>query len=69
MDAPPFSIEVDAYPIDWPVTLDSAALPPINLLVNAADRIRMKLIPFGAATLHSSVHGCKLEYWCICLGL
>ncbi|RAH82390.1 hypothetical protein BO86DRAFT_429272 [Aspergillus japonicus CBS 114.51] len=51
-DAPPVSISVDAYRVNWPTTLDAAALPPIHPPVNAADRTTIKLIPFGAAKLH-----------------
>ncbi|PYI32525.1 hypothetical protein BP00DRAFT_445559 [Aspergillus indologenus CBS 114.80] len=50
-DAPPVSISVDAYRVNWPTTLDAAALPPIHPPVNAADRTTIKLIPFGAAKL------------------
>ncbi|PYH82666.1 hypothetical protein BO82DRAFT_382874 [Aspergillus uvarum CBS 121591] len=51
-DAPPVSISVDAYRVNWPTTLDAAALPPIHPSVNAADKTTIKLIPFGAAKLH-----------------
>lgn len=51
-NGPPLALYVDAYTIDWPITLDTAALPPINPLVDPATKIRLKLIPFGAAKLH-----------------
>ncbi|KAL6831900.1 hypothetical protein V8C40DRAFT_285338 [Trichoderma camerunense] len=49
---PPVSLYVDAYPIDWPVQFDTAALPPINPEVNPGTKTRIKLIPYGAAKLH-----------------
>ena len=52
--AQPNVLWVDGYPIDWPVTLDSADLPPQNPKVKGKDRTRLKLIPFGAAKLHIS---------------
>lgn len=49
---PPISLYVDAYPIDWPIELDTAALPPINPEVDPETKTRIKLIPYGAAKLH-----------------
>lgn len=51
-NGPPISLRVDAYPIDWPVEMDTASLPPLNTSVHASDKIRLKLIPYGAAKLH-----------------
>lgn len=49
---PPVLLYVDAYPIDWPIQFDTAALPPINPEVNPETKTRIKLIPYGAAKLH-----------------
>ncbi|KAL7946709.1 hypothetical protein V8C42DRAFT_343649 [Trichoderma barbatum] len=49
---PPTSPDVDAYPMDWPIQYDTAALPPINPEVDLETKTRIKLIPFGAAKLH-----------------
>lgn len=51
-DTPPVSLEVDAYPIDWPETLGTAALPPVNPVVDRSTKTTLKLIPFGAAKIH-----------------
>ncbi|KAH9211322.1 hypothetical protein DL95DRAFT_437274 [Leptodontidium sp. 2 PMI_412] len=51
-DGPPTALSVDAYPIDWPVEKDTAALPPINPVVDVLKKTKLKLIPFGAAKLH-----------------
>ncbi|KAL2206771.1 hypothetical protein CC79DRAFT_1370172 [Sarocladium strictum] len=48
----PVSLEVDAYPIDWPITLDTAALPPVNPVAQKSEKQKLKLIPFAAAKLH-----------------
>jgi hypothetical protein len=50
--APPTSLFVDAYPITWAVDHDTAALPPVNPVVNGTSKIKLKLIPYGAAKLH-----------------
>lgn len=49
---PPVSLYVDAYPIDWPIQFDTAALPPINPEVDPETKTRLNLIPYGAAKLH-----------------
>ncbi|KFZ02280.1 hypothetical protein V500_00276 [Pseudogymnoascus sp. VKM F-4518 (FW-2643)] len=51
-DGPPTALSVDAYPIEWPVDKDTAALPPINPTVDPLKKTKLKLIPFGAAKLH-----------------
>lgn len=51
-DGPPTALSVDAYPIEWPVEKDTAALPPINPVVDVLKKTKLKLIPFGAAKLH-----------------
>ncbi|KFY78878.1 hypothetical protein V499_02053 [Pseudogymnoascus sp. VKM F-103] len=51
-DGPPTALSVDAYPIEWAVEKDTAALPPINPTVDTLRKTRLKLIPFGAAKLH-----------------
>ncbi|EPE34274.1 Six-hairpin glycosidase [Glarea lozoyensis ATCC 20868] len=51
-DGPPTALSVNAYPIEWPVEKDTAALPPINPIVDASKKMKLKLIPFGAAKLH-----------------
>jgi hypothetical protein len=51
-DGPPTTLSVDAYPIEWLVEKDTAALPPINPVVDASKKTKLKLIPFGAAKLH-----------------
>ncbi|KAH8652616.1 hypothetical protein BGZ60DRAFT_419927 [Tricladium varicosporioides] len=51
-DGPPTALSVDAYPIEWPVEKDTAALPPINLTADISKKMKLKLIPFGAAKLH-----------------
>lgn len=51
-DSVPVSLQVDAYPIDWPVELDTAALPPVDPVVDKSQKVKLKLIPFGAAKLH-----------------
>lgn len=48
----PVSLQVDAYPIDWPIELDTAALPPIAPLVDRSEKVNLRLIPFAAAKLH-----------------
>lgn len=48
----PVSLEVDAYPIDWPEVRGTAGLPPVNPKVDRSTRVTLKLIPFGAAKLH-----------------
>ncbi|KAH8586555.1 hypothetical protein B0O99DRAFT_701834 [Bisporella sp. PMI_857] len=48
----PIRLEVDAYPIDWPETLGTAALPPVDPIVDRSTKATLKLIPFGAAKLH-----------------
>ncbi|KIW04993.1 hypothetical protein, variant [Verruconis gallopava] len=50
--AQPGALWVDGYAIDWPVTMDSADLPPLNPKVKRADKTSLKLIPFGAAKVH-----------------
>lgn len=51
-DGPPTSLEVDAYPIDWPVKNGTAASPPTNPTVDPSRKTAIKLIPYGAAKLH-----------------
>jgi hypothetical protein len=48
----PTSLTVDGYPIPWSTAIDSADIPPENPVVKRADRVPLKLIPFGAAKLH-----------------
>lgn len=48
----PVSLQVDAYPIDWPIEFDTAGLPPIDPLVDKSEKVNVKLIPYGAAKLH-----------------
>ncbi|CAL5874729.1 uncharacterized protein PFLUO_LOCUS9030 [Penicillium psychrofluorescens] len=49
---PPTALSVDAYPIDWPLDLGTAAPPPINPVVDARTKTSLRLVPFGAAKLH-----------------
>jgi hypothetical protein len=51
-DGPPTSLEVDAYPIEWPLSHDSADSPPVNPTVDATKKTTIRLIPYGAAKLH-----------------
>lgn len=51
-DGPPTSLEVDAYPIDWPVQNGTAATPPVNPEVDQNQKTTIKLIAYGAAKLH-----------------
>jgi hypothetical protein len=51
-DGPPTSLEVEAYPIDWPVTNGTAASPPSKPVVDAAQKTTIRLIPYGAAKVH-----------------
>lgn len=52
-DGPPTAVWVDGYPIDWPEDKGTAAVPPdIPVVVNATNKTRLKLIPYGAAKLH-----------------
>ncbi|KAM0331393.1 hypothetical protein ACHAQA_003066 [Verticillium albo-atrum] len=51
-DGPPTSLTVDAWEINWAVDGDSAAWPPINPVVEADKKTKIKLIPYGAAKLH-----------------
>lgn len=53
-DSPPTCLWVDAYPVDWPVDHDTAALPPVAPSTDPATKIRLKLIPFAAAKLHTA---------------
>ncbi|KAJ4207650.1 hypothetical protein NW759_013880 [Fusarium solani] len=46
------SLEVNAYPLNWPETLGTAALPPEEVEVKKSEVTKLKLIPFGAAKLH-----------------
>lgn len=48
----PVSLEVDAYPIDWPEDKGTAALPPVDPVVDPTAKVTLKLIPYGAAKLH-----------------
>ncbi|CAG9972518.1 unnamed protein product [Clonostachys byssicola] len=48
----PVSLQVDAYPIDWPIELDTAALPPIAPRVDKSEKVNLRLIPYAAAKLH-----------------
>lgn len=49
---PPTVLSVDAYPIEWPINLDTAAPPPVNPAVDAKTKTTLRLVPFGAAKLH-----------------
>lgn len=49
--ATPAALWVDAWLIDWPETLGTAALPPINPIVSGEPK-KVRLIPYGAAKLH-----------------
>lgn len=51
-NGPPTSLEVDAYPIEWPVSNGTAANPPVNPTVDPSQKTTIRLIPFGAAKLH-----------------
>lgn len=51
-NGPPTSLEVDAYPIEWPISNGTAANPPLNPSVDQSQKTTIKLIPFGAAKLH-----------------
>lgn len=53
----PVSLQVDAYPIDWPIVLDTAALPPIAPGVDRSEKVNLRLIPFAAAKLHIAQFG------------
>lgn len=51
-NGPPTSLEVDAYPIEWPIANGTAANPPVNPTVDPSRKTTIRLIPFGAAKLH-----------------
>jgi hypothetical protein len=51
-DGPPTSLEVEAYPIEWPIANGTAASPPANPIVDPSRKTTIRLIPFGAAKLH-----------------
>ncbi|KAH7312367.1 hypothetical protein B0I35DRAFT_376750 [Stachybotrys elegans] len=49
---PPTRLWVDAYRIDWPERDGTADVPPTRPRLHHSKKIRMGLIPFGAAKLH-----------------
>lgn len=51
-DAPPVFLTVDAWKIAWPTDTGSAALPPIDPVVDKDNKEKIKLVPFGSAKLH-----------------
>lgn len=51
-DGPPTSLEVEAYPIEWPISNGTAANPPNNPTVDPSQKTTIRLVPFGAAKLH-----------------
>lgn len=51
-NGPPTSLEIDAYPIEWPISNGTAANPPLNPTVDQSQKTTIRLIPFGAAKLH-----------------
>lgn len=52
MGGPSTVLWVDAYPIEWPQSLGTADLPPLNQVVKRATKTSLRMIPFGAAKLH-----------------
>lgn len=51
-DGLPTAVWVDAYEIDWPVEQGTAALTPVNVVVDRSTKKRVKLVPYAAARLH-----------------
>ncbi|KAL3476611.1 hypothetical protein BJX99DRAFT_258361 [Aspergillus californicus] len=49
--ATPVALWVDAWVIDWEESLGTAALPPVDPVVDG-EPTRVRLIPYGAAKLH-----------------
>jgi len=52
VEAPPTVIWVDAYPIEWGQDHGTVSLPPANPIINETEKVRVKLIPYGAAKWH-----------------
>jgi hypothetical protein len=52
LGGPPTRLWVDAYRIDWPERDGTADVPPRRPSVHKSEKIRIGLVPFGAAKIH-----------------